>query len=262
MEQINVEKEEKQLSASELSQLDEVIRSARRFNYLSLLVATLLAVIVLEEDMGSVVRIPLWNVTLPRLTTGMGLHFTVVVFTILSYTTIRRVWYFMRIDQRRTPYPWYAITYKNSRWPTILWLMLPPTASGFFVAFFATDDTIGLFFALLSPFFVLSFPTLSFHWDNILAKTDERGGQATLSIYLLYWYRTLRSVLFLGLLTATFLSISPNLRNYIEHIAFPFWPLLLSIFVVRIISGLGPVYRFIDFIGTKLGFPKSSKHYK
>ena len=165
----------------------------------------------------------------------------------------------MRLDDRRPPFAWIALGGGSLSY--LVWTHLPIliAATGFAVTLReASLFTLALGVGVLVPVSLISINRSAFHLNR---REDERGGKATYSIYLLYWYRLFRGLFIVSSLCLSLLSIIPPWQQSVNQI-FPVWIFAFVAFgLVRLIGGLPIIYRWIDRRGVERGFPQESEHY-
>jgi Zn-dependent protease with chaperone function len=123
-------------------------------------------------------------------------------------------------------------------------------------------DPIGFLLSWVGIFFVLTPRIIGEYWYLIRKKLDHRGGPATFSMWLLYWYRLERSITGSVIFFIPILAIIPKWRIGLLRAETFLLIFFAVMYILRLIAVPPPVYRLIDRIGSKLGFPKESKHYK
>jgi hypothetical protein len=96
------------------------------------------------------------------------------------------------------------------------------------------------------------------YWAHVQDKTDERGGPATFSIWLLYWVRILRGLFLSGFCFFPILAILELWRTKMLVLTAVCILLSLALLVVRVI-GMA-LHRRIDRLGPRFGFVATNQH--
>lgn len=249
------------LTTAEEQRVDQLLVAARRFNYSSIVIAGVLAALALEGIDSPKFILPFLQVELPILKASLVMYLLVFSLSVLADKMFRMTYPYMLCDSRRPPFPWIPLSRRVSYWSVTGWVLLPPIVSGIFVSMI-TADQIGYQLAIIAPLASLVPRIIGNYWPHIIDRSDERGGPATLSIYLLYWYRVLRNFVIIGLMVIPIIAISPEWRVVLERARMTAAIIMASGIAVRIICGLPFVYRLIDRLGAVFGFPQKSEHYK
>lgn len=249
------------LSSDELKRIDELLASARRFHYLSFILAGLSLLISSLEKFGSF-SLPLGDVVLPNTQTIVGIYIIVILLNMAANRLFQMAYPFLKLDSRKPPFAWIALGSNTpSQRSIIFWLMIPVVISAIATAITVIGDITGLGLCTAGLFIVLLPTTIKEDMYLIKNRKDHRGGAATYSMYLLYLYRMSRQIIVTVWLFLPVLAIIPKWRNLLLFIMkipiYVFAPIL----VLRIICGIRFVYKRIDKYGTKFGFPEKSEHY-
>lgn len=249
------------LTSDEMARLDQLLGGARSFHYTAMILAGLsLALSSLDESQA--VTLPITGIVLPSTQAAVGLYLLVIVLVMAADRLFLMAVPWMEHDARRPPFPWIALgTGKLSIAYVTRWLFLPLVACAIATGITLKGDFLGFSLAIVGMSVILM-PRVVEHYMNLIStRADHRGGPATFSIYLLYWYRVLRSIcygaFFLGLVLATI----PAWRPLILRLAGILAAVVVATFVLRHIGTVGLVYRRIDRFGTRWGFPPRSQHY-
>jgi hypothetical protein len=170
----------------------------------------------------------------------------------------------MERDNRRPPFAWIALSPQDSTLRSVtLWLMLPIVICGVSTAIsLDKKDFTGLGLSFIGLLFFATPRLVERHWYLITKRLDHRGGPATLSMWLLYWCRLLRSVILTICLFPTVIAVVPKWRSPVWDISSPMVIFMAAIVILRLIGGIPFIYRRIDRLGSRSGFPVESKHYK
>jgi len=249
------------LDEAEQERLDKLLSSARLFHYMNFVIAGISwAFCSLEKKPD--VQLPLAGLSLPTLQASMAFYFVSIALTLASIILLRMAKPWIPLDPRRPPHAWFALGIRGKvSASALLWTIFPLFLAATAVTVILGKDVIGI--GLLVPgILTAGLPfVVGNYLEDIRHKTDERGGPATFSIWLLYWYRTTRHVL-LGLICVfSGLGAMPQWRN--EMLTTLFWIgcFIFGLYVVRSICGFSWFYLKIDKWGTRFGFPQASQHY-
>jgi hypothetical protein len=123
-------------------------------------------------------------------------------------------------------------------------------------------DLTGFGLSFIGALFFATPRLVEQYWYVITKRLDHRGGQATLSMWLLYWFRLGRGVILTICLFAPVIAVVPKWRSPIWDISRPMMIFIVGILILRLIGGIPFIYRVIDRLGSRFGFPVDSKHYK
>jgi len=251
-----------ELTREEKDRLDNLLSAARRFHYFAFVFAGLSLALSSMEKISTFI-LPIVNIVIPDLQAIVGIYLLVLILTLASERLFTMAYPWLKIDRRKPPFAWIAL---GSREITVrsvsFWLMIPVFICAISTAISLDKKDISGF--ILSFVGVLSFmlpKTLSEYWYLIKKRLDHRGGSATLSIWLLYWYRLGRSLLYTTIYFIPVFAVVPKWRQPILNVSRPLMIFVVVIVVVRAIGGFPFVYRRIDYLGKKFGFPVKSEHY-
>jgi hypothetical protein len=251
------------LTLKELERLDQLFSAARKFHYTSLVLAGLsLALSSLEQTQS--VALPISGLVIPSTQAAVGLYLLVIV---LVMATDRLVWMaepWARYDPRRPPFPWIALgTGPFSTGRITRWLLVPLVACAIATGItLKKGDVLGFTLSFVGLASIMAPRVIDRYLELIGKRADRRGGPATFSIFLLYWYRVLRNVWFTALLFTSVLAIIPNWRQQVLKLSVLLLYILVPAEILRFVGGVGWVYRRIDQFGVRLGFPPKSQHYR
>jgi len=249
------------LSEQEQERLDQLLTSARNFHYISFIL-TGLSLAMLSTDNPKGVKLPIAEFELPLIQASVAIYFIALIMAMLTEILFSMSYAWMEIDKRRPPFAWFALGHDINYKRTTAWIILPAVLCAIFSSFYLIGDYVGIGL-IISSVGVIFLPRTIRNFRRLInSKNDHRGGPATFSIYLLYWYRLLRqSIVTIAFLIAVFAAI-PKWRNGLLPIfLFMFSLFGISVFI-RIIGGMPFVYRWIDRMGKRYGFPTKSQHYK
>lgn len=251
------------LTPDEMARLDSLLASARRCHNLSLAIAGL-SLLLSSVDQLTGVTVPWGDVRIPSTQASVCIYLATIALTWMAYRFFEMAYPWMKMDRRRPPFAWMAL---GSVLPkprdVVAWLLLPLVICAFATAItLRLGDWYGLSLSLIGKFGALLPLSISTYWTLIKARSDHRGGPATFSIYLLYWYRMLRQTWMTVFYLTAVIAIVPAWRPTAERM----WPFLVAVpiilMVIRSIGMIPSVYRWIDRFGPKWGFPETSQHYK
>jgi|GEM_PF-3916774 len=250
------------LKRGDEERLDSLLKAARSFHYAALTFTGFIGALVLLPQATSEINIPFLNVKLPLLQGTVSIYIMVNLFCLAADKMFRLAYPYMKADTRRVSFAWIAIGPTANYIVVSLWLILPPILCGICIMSIV-EDGLGSVCVFLSFFFVLGSRVVRYYWDLIVKRQDERGGDATFSIYLLYWYRIIRSWIAIAFFSAPIWAIVPSWRKSLIGIGSPGLLIIMGTFLLaRLVGGFPFIYRWIDHIGKKYGFPAKSNHYK
>jgi len=252
-----------ELSKDELERLDNLLAAARWFNYAAFTLSGFSIALSSLEKMTEI-KLPIGDVNLPGLQAIIGLYILVLVLTLASERFFNMALPWLRLDKRRPPFAWIALSSKEPTGQSVIfWLLMPVLLCAIATAnSLAEKDVTGYFLSFLGIIIVFSPRTIDECLYLIRKKLDHRGGTATFSIWLLYWYRLIRNITMTIFFFLPVIAVLPKWRNSTLNIAMPIIVFGVAMYVLRLIAGIPVIYRFIDRIGFKCGFPKESKHYQ
>ena len=252
-----------ELSKEEQERLDALLGGARRFHHWAFILSGL-SLLLSSLEKFTEIRLPIVEVSTPALQANVGMYILVLALTLASERLFNMALPWLKLDRRRPPFPWIALSSKE---PTgcsvVLWLVLPvllcAIATGVSVP---GQDNAGVTLSFAGVMVVLLPRTAGSEWYLIGKRLDHRGGPATFSIWLLYWYRVVRLFLSVAFFFLPVLAVIPKWRNDLLTIVKWCGLALVPLIAGRFVAGAPPLYRRIDRIGRRFGFPTESKHYK
>jgi len=260
-EQIETQNEQIDLNEQEQERLDQLLTSARNFHYISFILTGLsLAMLSIDNPKG--ISLPIFSFELPSIQASVAIYFIALIMAMLTDILFSMAYPWMEIDMRRPPFAWFALGHNISYKRTTLWIILPAFLCGIFSSFHLKGDYVGMGLIYSSVGVIFLPRGIRMYRDLINSKKDHRGGPATFSIYLLHWHRLIRqTIMTFAFLLAVFAAI-PKWWNGLVPI-FLFLLILFGVgYAVRVIGGIPFMYRWIDKLGKKHGFPIESRHYK
>lgn len=251
-----------ELTREEQRRLDDLLSAARRFHYSAFIFSGLsLALVSIDTLEGF--ELPIGGVVVPTLQTIVGLYLLVLVFVLVSERLFAMAYPFLKMDKRRPPFAWIAL---GSRDPSIrsvtFWLVVPVLICAIATAtLLDAKDVSGFTLSFAGVLFILLPRTVGGYWYLIGNRLDHRDGAATFSIWLLYWYRLVRDLWIIVFMFAPVVAVVPKWRGPVWKVTYPFMILGGGVYILRTIAAFPFVYRLIDRLGKRFGFPVNSKHY-
>lgn len=249
------------LSKQELARIDKLLKSARWFHYASFVMAGL-SLVISSLDHPEAITLPIVDISLPGIHASVAIYFIALVMAICAESLFSMSYPWLKLDPRRPPFAWIALGSEISYKRVTIWIIAPAFFCAIFTSFYLQDDYVGMGLLYGSLGAVLLPRTFKNYRMLLSAREDHRGGPATYSIYLLYWYRLFRySLVTFGLLLAVF-AVIPKWRYTLLEILLIFVMVFVVTYIVRVIGGIPFVYRKIDSFGKRYGFPTKSPHYQ
>lgn len=251
------------LGAAEATRLDSLLSAARQFHHFSLITAGIsLAVASLDEVEGF--SLPWGHIILPNTQTAVGLYMLTLILLLMSDRLFQMAEPWLELDDRRPPFAWMALgrgPYFRANVKT--WQVVPVVTCAVATSMtLEAADWSGFGLSLAGVFVVFLPRTMLDYWNLICKRMDHRGGQATLSIYVLYMYRIVRQGILAVFLVIPVLVAVPKWRSAMLSLEIKLAFVIALGLVVRVICLLPLVYRRIDRTGPRFGFPKHSDHYR
>lgn len=242
--------------------LDELLNTARRYNHLSYLLASLSLLMTMIGKLDHLV-LSYGNIEIPKLHSSITIYFIVILFASISKHFVEVLYPFLIKDKRSIPFAWLPVlSQKPSKKYINLFLVLPILICSIATVINLKQDHVGLSLIILS-FFVFLLPKhIHEHVENIRNKADHRGGPATFSIFIYQYYQIFKIILYIFFLYVPILAVIPEWRDSLVRIGSFSGSVILIIVIIRLISGLPVIYRIIDKFGTRFGFQHKSAHYK
>lgn len=258
-----------QLTDKEQLRLDRLLESGKRFHNSSFILAGVLLALSSLSGFDKFAA-PFGDIVFPKLQAAIGLFILCIISLVVSDRYFLMAYPWMKIDNRRPPFDWIAmgLHFEKSLFSGFIFYLPLPIASIGATIILATDASLSNIanFSVLSMtgFGLLYLPRTIYYWNHLIeVREDHRGGAVTLSVYLLYWYRMLRQILYsiyiiLPIVIAVPQWQSSQFATTVLYLTFAFG----IAYIVRMIFSMRFIYRNIDKLGLKFGFPIASRHYK
>lgn len=255
------------LSEAEQTRLDKLLETCKYYHNFSYIVAgILIALSTLESFQGFAV--PFGGLTFPKIQTAIGLFLLVVVLLVIGDRFFLMALPWLSIDKRRPPFAWIAMGLPFQRSPSSLTFYLPiPIAALGATIILGTEPDVSkviTFSAMLWAGYGLFFlPRTMYYWMFLISeRRDHRGSSLTLSVYLLYWYRVIRQILYSLFIVLPMIYALPRWRNgQLETIIIYASIAFGVLYAIRMMCSPKGVYKRIDRLGRRAGFPIESPHY-
>lgn len=261
-------REGEELTSAEQLRVDQLLGSGKRYFNIAVAISLLsLAFTTLEEPPPF--QIPFGEIVFPGFQTLFGMHTLALLLLVVSKRMFLMAYPWLRHDNRRPPFDWVVIGLATSTSYRIgAWFYVPVLLSSIGLGYGLGEPEAGS--GALSAGLVLTvsiavtrMPKSIYYWSYFVSsRLDERGGRATLSIYLLYSLRLLRQLFLISFLAYPLLLIVPAWSIIpIEDVMNLVAPVVLILYFKRWIGSTPAVYRRIDRLGLRFGFPVESRHY-
>jgi hypothetical protein len=256
------------LTEPEQSRLDKLLASGKRYHNLGILLSGILLALSALENFREYVA-PFGDIVIPSAQTATGLYLLVILALIATDRFFAMAYPWLPLDRRRPPYDWIVMGLAvEKKYRIGIWFYLPLLVSSVALTIVLKEEaviakSISMSSLLLSGVGLVYSPRIISYYVYLLSeRLDHRGGSATYSIYLLYWYRLLRQVIFfvyvgIPLLIAVPRWRTPQFETFVQYLT---WCLGI-LYIIRQIAGTKKIYRWIDRQGPKRGFPLTSDHY-
>jgi len=251
------------LTKEEQVRLDALLAAARRFHYSAFVLSGISLALSSLQAFDSL-TLPFGDVVVPKLQATVAIYILVLVLILAASRLFNMAYPWMKKDMRRPPFPWVALSSgETTRRSMASWLVLPGIICGIATASsLEVKDITGITLSFLALLFVFLPSSIERDWYLISNRLDHRGGRATFSIWLLHCYRFAFGLAFTGLYFAPVIAVVPKWRGPIIQVFFLLFLTALAMYMVRQLAGIRFVYRRIDGLGRRFGFPVTSKHYK
>jgi hypothetical protein len=261
---LTLQQEQNSLSPEELRRLDELLGNARNFHYASIVLAGL-SLVVSALDQTKEIPLPLGNISAPRLEATVVIYLMVIIFIMAADRLFLMARPWLNLDSRRPPFAWFALGSNRPQMAAFsFWLLLPVLMCAISSAstLQVQGDTTGFLLAFAGVLAAL-LPRVAYRYLNLVQeRSDERGGRATFSIFLLYILRIVRQVIGTAFFIVPVFAVVPQWRPTALNIMGMLTVSFVFLVIIRWIGGHKFMYRRIDHYGVKYGFPAESKHYK
>lgn len=247
------------LNSEEEERLDNLLLLARRFHHLCFVLAGIsLALSTLES--AQTFNLSIGNLKFPITQTSVGLFVAITALcSAIDWLYLEMALPWLSLDKRRVPFAWVASG--GGRLSYFVWTRLPIVITG--VGLTITFKNSGLL--LLTLFLGLIAPTSPLvirDYAYILGtREDKRGGPATYSIWLLYWFRMIRALLIVAFYFLGVFQLIPAWEQGTNQLSSVFMICILLLGLVRLVGSFPLVYRWLDKRGMNRGFPQKSQHY-
>lgn len=257
------------LSESEQARLDKLLASGKHYHNLSIVLAGVLLALSALENFQEYAA-PFGDIVIPSVQTAIGLYLLVILALIATDRFSAMAYPWLALDKRRPPYDWLLMGLGiEKKYRIGMWFYLPLLVSSVGLTIILKEEavvpegvTVSTF--LLSGWGLVYLPrTISYYAYLLTERLDHRGGSATFSMYLLYWYRLIRLAIFSVYMAVPVLVViprwrTPQVETFIQGLTLFF----AVLYVVTGIAGIKKIYRWIDRLGLKRGFPITSAHYE
>lgn len=239
------------LNEREQVRLDETLSAARSMHYFSFLAAGLGLALSSAGASSSGLKLPLGDVALPILQAEIGLYVVAVCLASVVLILVDAATPWMRLDPRRTSFPWFALGHGMNPFVVFLWVFLPvaicaaATAISVREASGSVLSMAGLFLVLM-PRFIQRYATM------ISLRVDERRKPITLSVWLLYWIRLISGMAFTFAFFLSMLAIVPTWRSSLAPVAGGAFATAIGLRLIRLVGAF--VHPSIDRFGVRRGY--------
>ena len=245
------------LDPTEQARLDSILAAARNVHYTNLVLA---GTAILTSLAGAdVVKVPLLELALPTTKSVIILYLLSILLTAADDRLFHQAHRWMSLDPRRPSFPWHALGYDRVNYFTVTsWIFLPVVITAIAASIALGRELAGS--SLLLPGFLLAGTQrlMDRYGPLIRDRRDHRGGAATFSMWLLYVYRLIRNALLWLVFTTVVLAAIPDARQPMLTVSKVITVALLAMIALR--TAAGGVYRRIDQLGSRWGFPATNEH--
>lgn len=254
------------LSESEEKRLDELLTSIRNYHSLAIIISGILLALSTLEDFGEFLA-PFGNIRFPSTQTALSLYILVIILLLITDYMLLMAYPWLGLDQRRPPFAWFGLGLDFQKsYPFSVWFTIPLLISSLGMVGIlsnAQENVISISTVIVAGFGLVYFPrTIYYTWYFIQKREDHRGGSATFSIQLLQVYRYIRQVIYTIYIASPIVNLIPSWKEGYNYILLISAGVYLILFLARWIFSLKRIYRKIDLLGKKFGFPIVSNHYK
>lgn len=249
------------LNKDEMERLDSLLGAARAFNYLAFILSGV-SFAISSLDNPADFRLPLGEIAIPQLQATVAIYLVVIVLSMGCFCLWSMAQPWIKCDPRRPPFPWIILGTEGAGGGRAILILFPALLCAISTSLSLKNNSLSGFGLALISIFPIMLPSVAGrYWRLISTRSDHRGGLATLSIWVLYWYRIVRnSVLTAFLLISVFLIV-PNWKDQALLVGSWLFRLAIVLVFIRLFGTFPFVYRRIDRLGKRYGFPVESKHY-
>jgi hypothetical protein len=247
------------LNEREQDRLDALLSAARTLHYINFIIAGL-SLALASLDTESSLKLPIGEITLPSAQAAVGAYLLVICLAIVGESLFHMAYKWLPLDPRRPQFAWFllgsrSVSYRFAH----IQLLIPVIATAI-----AVVNTLGNAYKevgyVIPGIFLAAYPQMARRYiPHIQSRTDERGGKATFSIWLLYWLRVIRTIAYGAFLLFPVLAAVPKWRAGMLRAFGVSVIVVAAIMAVRITGGF--IYKWIDRLGARFGFPVTSPHY-
>lgn len=258
-------------SLTELEQIrvDRLLDSGKRFHSYSFVLA---GILIALSSLSSFVEFsaPFGDISFPKLQSSLGLFLLCIVSLIISDRYFLMAYPWVIIDTRRPPFDWIAmgLNYERSLFSGLIFQLPMPIAAIGAAIILGTDantsKVITVATLLFTGFGLIYLPRTFYYWAHLInVREDHRGGSVTFSVHLLYWYRAIRQILYSIYLFLPIILVVPQWQNPQLFIIIVYGTMAFGImYAVRMFCSIKFIYRKIDRMGLRFGYPTTSHHYQ
>ena len=257
------------LTEAEKVRLDRLLESGKRFHNFGFVFAAILIALSSLNNFENF-SAPFGEIIFPKLQTSLGLYLLCIILLAVSDRYFLMAYPWVIIDDRRPSYDWIVmgLSFERSRFSGFIF-QLPVQIAAIATAIILGSDTSTSEFASFSLLLIsgigLGYLPRSFYFLAHLLdiREDHRGGTVTLSIYLLYWYRMIRQVMYSFYLFLPTVFIIPQWHSKQFYALVFYLTMTVGIaYLIRMFCSSKFIYQRIDKLGIKFGFPATSRNYK
>lgn len=204
-------------------------------------------------------KVPLLELALPTTKSVIALYLLSILLAAANDRLFHQAYRWMSLDARRPSFPWHALGYDRVNYLTVTtWIFLPVVITAVAGSIVLRRELAGS--SLLLPGFLLAGTQrlMDRYGPLIRGRRDHRGGPATFSMWLLYVYRLARNGLLCLVFTTLVLAAIPDVREPMLTVSKVIGGTIFVMIGLR--TAAGAVYRRIDQLGTRFGFPATNAH--
>jgi len=240
----------------EYDRLLALIESGRKYHYRNFIFA-ILVIVLLIKNQNEHLKLVL-DVELPVKFIMVILYLLTIVYTVITIDIFKSIWSKIEKNyENKVPFNWFILTGNKTRLFAVISILLPIIICSIGIIFskIAIDKGALLYFGL----FGTALPSyLKDYIHQILKRVDQNGNNITFAIYLLYWFRLIRNLIFISLLLVPiyyfFSQTNPNYKKlFFDNLFFIIF--MSSFFVLRLLGEI--FHKKINRIGTRFGFEET-----